>query len=105
MRIKYDDYPSDDSQLPKFGYAVWLDERRVHYVQSADDVAGEVTAPLIDDHGKPIFDPNADDYVIVTLRGSVILRPISDLADHGPRDLGVEARESPFNVRRNVGFI
>ena len=78
------------------GWRATLDGKKVLYVQEADDEAGYVLAPLIDAKGKPIFDRQHDDYVIVRREGKVKV-------DKGAFDWAERAAiasDNPFRVEQ-----
>lgn len=97
MRIEVDQFASDGSAQPKYGWAVYLDEKYCHYVQMADNVEGIVEAPLIDDEGTPLFDLYDDNYSIVQRKGTVrIERRDDSLLQFTPEEQKKSITESPF---------
>lgn len=107
MRIEADQFPEpwDGREMPKWGYRVTLDGREIMFAQMADDVAGEVAAPVIDAKGMPVFDLERDDFFIVTLKGEVKIEPLDDPPSYTEQDLRDQIERSPFNLRHHAGFV
>lgn len=73
MRYKVDDFVyKDGTILMPHRLDFELDGERIYIVQAADDEEGWIEAPLINvNDGRPYFDHEKDDYVIVRKCGKV----------------------------------